>query len=112
MSKKRTVTDDAFDEEAPREYDFYAEHKRTAAMSERKVASFRKKNKILVSSTEQQWRPVTKFRRAGMDSALVKAVCKGFDRPSAIQSQCWPILLSGRDGKCVVVQYLVVDWLI
>ena len=29
-------------------------------------------------------------------SASLK-VCEGFDKPSPIQAQCWPVLLSGRD---------------
>lgn len=119
---KRAVGHDDFDEDERCRYHFYDEHKRTAAMSERKVASFRKKHQvhvdrelsevglafsttpatkilpqILVQGTEKRWAPVVKFKRAGMPRALVKAVCGEFASPSPIQAQCWPILLSGRD---------------
>eukprot|EP00730_Choanoeca_flexa_P012222 TRINITY_DN3691_c0_g1_i1.p1 TRINITY_DN3691_c0_g1~~TRINITY_DN3691_c0_g1_i1.p1 ORF type:complete len:568 (+),score=157.41 TRINITY_DN3691_c0_g1_i1:41-1705(+) len=40
--------------------------------------------------------PFTSFSQVTMDPSIV-AVCKGFDKPTAIQSCCWPIVLKGRD---------------
>lgn len=37
------------------------------------------------------------FDHCGMPADLVKAACGTFEKPSPIQAQCWPIVLSGRD---------------
>lgn len=98
---KRTA-EDVGEEAKKLRYNYYVEHKRTAAMSDRRVESFRKKHSITVSSSggEEEnvvFRPVTKFKRSGMPKAFIREVCKSFDRPSPIQAQCWPLLLSGHD---------------
>ncbi len=47
MSKRSAADVEKEDADgSSRAYNYYAEHKRTAAMSERKIKSFRKKNRI------------------------------------------------------------------
>lgn len=100
---KRSAVEAEVDDDEPEKktYCFYNEHQRTAAMSSRKVEKFRKKNLITVTSgpNGEEFRPVTRFKRAGMPRVLMKEMCRGFERPSAIQAQCWPILLQGHDGE-------------
>jgi ATP-dependent RNA helicase DDX5/DBP2 len=43
-------------------------------------------------------RPVTSFDEAGFPSYILSTIkAQGFAEPSAIQSQAWPMALSGRD---------------
>ena len=92
-------------------YNHYHEHRRTASMSDRKLASFRKKHAITLQDTPQgvEFKPITKFKRAGMPKALIKETCKDFERPSPIQAQCWPVLLSGHDGNYIGEQKISVS---
>ena len=41
-------------------------------------------------------KPVLQFKSLGFPSNIM-AVCKGFEKPTPIQAQCWPVLASGRD---------------
>ncbi len=56
---------------------------------------YRSKKKITV--TEPGFTPITSFRRSTMPKSVIKAVTKDFKKPSHIQAQSWPVLLSGRD---------------
>lgn len=47
--------------------------------------------------SEPSFVPITSFRRSTMPKDMMNAVCKKFKRPSPIQAQSWPVLLSGRD---------------
>ena len=43
-------------------------------------------------------RPVKTFKQAGFGKEIMDAISKaGYEKPSGIQAQAWPILLSGRD---------------
>lgn len=75
----------------------YEPHARTLSMSEKKVAKYRKKNRVTISeSGEARFNPIKSFKRSMIDKELMK-VTKDFDSPSPIQAQCWPVLLGGRD---------------
>lgn len=87
--------------------DFYLEDPEVTNMSEEDVAKFREENKNIVvartfadeSSNEAMPKPTTKFEHAFSKFPDLMAEIKkaGFERPSPIQSQMWPILLSGED---------------
>lgn len=42
------------------------------------------------------FKPLPKFIHTGLPAHMLHAT-RGFASPSPIQSQCWPIILSGRD---------------
>lgn len=79
------------------EKSFYKEHPDVAARSEREVEDFRKKHEMAVKGHDVP-RPVETFDEAGFPQYVLSEVkAQGFDRPTAIQSQGWPMALSGRD---------------
>jgi len=41
--------------------------------------------------------PILTFQDERLPKNVIKASCSNFIKPTAIQSQCWPVLLSGRD---------------
>lgn len=88
--------------------DFYIEHPEVTNMTEEEAARFRDENKnIVVSRTfakeeeasEPMPKPTTKFEHAfeSHPDLLAEIAKAGFEKPSPIQSQMWPILLSGED---------------
>lgn len=87
--------------------DFYTEHPNTAGMTQEEIDKFHfENNNISVSlvfdetaSKESMPKPVTRFEYAfeNYPDLLAEVQKQGFDRPSPIQSQMWPILLRGED---------------
>ena len=76
---------------------FYKEDLLVSGRSEREVADFRKEKEITISGKNVP-RPVHTFDEAGFPSYVMKEVKdQGFAAPTAIQSQGWPMALSGRD---------------
>ena len=83
----------------------YVEHKTTKSMTTDEMDTFRSDQGIIVYPQEDSdaFKPMTSF--ACLDSSLqdfcpnVNAYLKrkAFTKPTAIQAQCWPPLLSGRD---------------
>ena len=79
------------------EKSFYKEDPKVSARSEREVEEFRKVKEIAVQGTRVP-RPVETFDEAGFPSYVMGEVkAQGFAAPTAIQSQGWPMALSGRD---------------
>ncbi|GLB06645.1 ATP-dependent RNA helicase dbp2 [Aspergillus tubingensis] len=79
------------------EKSFYKEHADVAERSQRDVDEFRKKHEMAVQGRNVP-RPVETFDEAGFPQYVLSEVkAQGFDRPTAIQSQGWPMALSGRD---------------
>jgi hypothetical protein len=86
---------------------FYNEHPEVTNMSDEEVEKFRVENKNIVvartfaeeGSTEAMPKPTTKFEHAFENHPdLMHEIKKaGFEKPSPIQSQMWPILLRGED---------------
>ncbi|KAG6957821.1 hypothetical protein JG688_00010808 [Phytophthora aleatoria] len=75
---------------------FYTEGKDTAKMTNEEVAAFHETNQMILSGNNCLYRPVLSFDDVTFESKFMKTT-KGFDKPTPIQSQCWPILSSGRD---------------
>jgi ATP-dependent RNA helicase DBP3 len=75
---------------------FYTESATTAKMSDDEVAAFHQKNEMTISGNNCLYRPLRTFKEITFADKFM-SVCKGFSTPTPIQSQCWPILASGRD---------------
>ncbi|KAH0837203.1 ATP-dependent RNA helicase dbp2 [Fonsecaea pedrosoi] len=79
------------------EKSFYKEDPIVTARSQRDVDEFRRKNEITVQGRNVP-RPVETFDEAGFPSYVMSEVkAQGFTKPTPIQSQGWPMALSGRD---------------
>ena len=79
------------------EKSFYKEDPEVTARSEREVADFRKLKEITIQGNNVP-RPVHTFDEAGFPKYVMDEVkAQGFAAPTAIQSQGWPMALSGRD---------------
>ena len=76
---------------------FYKEDPAITDRSQRDVDAFRKEKEISVQGRNVP-RPVENFDEAGFPSYVMSEVkAQGFPNPTAIQSQGWPMALSGRD---------------
>ncbi|KAL3425464.1 ATP-dependent RNA helicase dbp2 [Phlyctema vagabunda] len=79
------------------EKSFYKEDPQVTARSEADVLKFRAEHNIAVTGTNVP-RPVETFDEAGFPAYVMSEVkAQGFPAPTAIQSQGWPMALSGRD---------------
>ncbi|GKC55379.1 DEAD-box ATP-dependent RNA helicase 24, partial [Tanacetum coccineum] len=77
--------------------DFYDEKPSVSGMSEQDVAEYRKSLAIRVSGLDVP-RPIKTFAEAGFSVELMKAIAKqAYEKPTPIQCQSLPIVLSGRD---------------
>ncbi|TVY52580.1 ATP-dependent RNA helicase dbp2 [Lachnellula cervina] len=76
---------------------FYKEDPLVTNRSEADVLKFRKEHSIAVQGNDVP-RPVETFDEAGFPPYVMSEVkAQGFPAPTAIQSQGWPMALSGRD---------------
>src|SRR5689334_5933588 len=79
------------------EKSFYKEHPSVAQRSPGEVEKFRREHAITISGQDVP-KPVETFDEAGFPRYVLSEVkAQGFERPTAIQSQGWPMALSGRD---------------
>ncbi|KAL4880460.1 Phosphomethylpyrimidine kinase-domain-containing protein [Aspergillus karnatakaensis] len=79
------------------EKSFYKEHPDVANRSQSEVDAFRKKCEMTVQGKNVP-RPVETFDEAGFPQYVLSEVkAQGFEKPTSIQSQGWPMALSGRD---------------
>ncbi|KAF8896491.1 P-loop containing nucleoside triphosphate hydrolase protein [Infundibulicybe gibba] len=79
------------------EKNFYVEDKRVSARSDREIEEFRRVKEIKVQGRGVP-RPVTSFDECGFPEYLMTSIrAQGFDSPTPIQCQAWPMALSGRD---------------
>ncbi|ETS63559.1 hypothetical protein PaG_01856 [Moesziomyces aphidis] len=79
------------------EKNFYIEDPRVAARSDREVQDYRASKQMTIQGQNVP-KPVTSFDEAGFPDYILSEIKKmGFSEPSAIQSQAWPMALSGRD---------------
>ncbi|CAA6653968.1 unnamed protein product [Spirodela intermedia] len=68
-----------------------------SGMTEQEVAEYRKSLGIRVSGFDVP-RPIKQFEDCGFSSTLMNAISKqGYEKPTTIQCQALPIVLSGRD---------------
>jgi ATP-dependent RNA helicase DDX5/DBP2 len=76
---------------------FYVPHEEVVAMSEKEIDEIRKEHDLRVEG-EDIPRPITKFEHSGFPEYLLKELRKaGFAGPTSIQSQGWPMALTGKD---------------
>lgn len=79
------------------EKNFYIEHPAVSARSEEEATNWRRGEGINVIGQGIP-KPVMTFEEASMPEYVLSEVLKqGFDKPSPIQSQGWPMALLGRD---------------
>ncbi len=79
------------------EKSFYKEHHDVAARPQHEVDAFRAEHQIAITGTDVP-KPVQSFDEAGFPAYVMSEVkAQGFANPTAIQSQGWPMALSGRD---------------
>ncbi|KAK6937269.1 DEAD/DEAH box helicase domain [Dillenia turbinata] len=77
--------------------DFYEEKPSISEISEQDVAEYRKSLAIRVSGFDVP-RPIKTFEDCGFSTQLMNAIAKqGYEKPTSIQCQALPIVLSGRD---------------
>ncbi|KAF4341059.1 ATP-dependent RNA helicase DBP2 [Fusarium beomiforme] len=79
------------------EKSFYKEHPDVANRSDADVEAFRRKHQMTIAGKDVP-KPVETFDEAGFPRYVMDEVkAQGFPAPTAIQSQGWPMALSGRD---------------
>ncbi|KAI0243712.1 ATP-dependent RNA helicase dbp2 [Massospora cicadina] len=79
------------------EKNFYHEHPEITRMPEYEVEAFRASKEMTVYGTGIP-RPVLRFDQANFpDYVLKEILALGFEAPTPIQSQGWPMAMSGRD---------------
>lgn len=79
------------------EKSFYKENPVVAARSPAEVEKFRRDHSIAIAGKDVP-KPVETFDEAGFPRYVIDEVkAQGFPAPTAIQSQGWPMALSGRD---------------
>lgn len=77
--------------------DFYEESASISGMSEQDVVEYQKSLAIRVSGFDIP-RPIKTFEDCGFSPQLMNAIAKqGYEKPTSIQCQALPIVLSGRD---------------
>lgn len=77
--------------------DFYEEKPSISGMTELEVGEYRNSLGIRVSGFDVP-RPVKTFEECGFSAELLKAIAKqAYEKPTGIQCQALPIVLSGRD---------------
>lgn len=72
----------------------YKVHPEVAAMSESAKAAARAERRMAVEGCDLA--PVLSFAQTGLGKDLLHST-RDFVTPSPIQSQCWPVILSGHD---------------
>lgn len=79
------------------EKSFYKEDPAVAGRSPAEVESFRREHQVAITGRDVP-KPVETFDEAGFPAYVMNEVkAQGFAKPTAIQSQGWPMALSGRD---------------
>ncbi|XP_010518432.1 PREDICTED: DEAD-box ATP-dependent RNA helicase 24 isoform X1 [Camelina sativa] len=77
--------------------DFYEEAESISGMSEQETSDYRQRLGIRVSGFDVH-RPVKTFEDCGFSSQIMSAIKKqAYEKPTTIQCQALPIVLSGRD---------------
>merc|ERR1711971_223420 len=85
------------EEKCPFQKCFYTMNATTEAMAKSEVKKYYKEHNITMKGRGRKtFKPLLTFAELGFSSNLMK-ICSGFDKPTPIQSCCWPIAASGRD---------------
>ena len=81
----------------PFEKNFYLEHPDVTKRSDAEAEAWRASKQIVVRGNDIP-KPVMTFEEASMPEYILSEVVKcGFERPTPIQSQGWPMALKGRN---------------
>ncbi|XP_066148051.1 ATP-dependent RNA helicase p62 isoform X2 [Euwallacea fornicatus] len=81
----------------PFKKDFYQEHKTIQARSDFEVNQFRAAKEITIESDNCP-KPIQSFHEANFPDYVMDAiVAQGYESPTSIQAQGWPIAMSGHD---------------
>jgi ATP-dependent RNA helicase DDX5/DBP2 len=81
----------------PFEKDFYIEHPAVTARHESDAQAWRASKQIVVTGAGVP-KPCLTFEEASMPEYVLSEVMKqGFDKPTPIQSQGWPMALKGKN---------------
>jgi ATP-dependent RNA helicase DDX5/DBP2 len=86
-----------FNNQQPFEKNFYVEHEETAKLDLAKVEEFRKTHQMTLDGKNIP-RPIMKFAHSQWPDKITKMFNdNGFENPTPIQSQGWPMALTGRN---------------
>jgi ATP-dependent RNA helicase DDX46/PRP5 len=99
-SKKKTLEAVNHSEVAYRKFNknFYIETENIRKMTDAEVKKLRKEMDHIVVRGKNCPKPVTKFTEAGLSDGVLKIMEKaGFIKPTPIQAQALPAIMSGRD---------------
>lgn len=81
----------------PFQKNFYKEHDAIKSMTDEEVEAFRREKDITISGNDIP-RPVRSFEEACFPPYILKEIERaGFEKPTGIQSQGWPMAMSGKD---------------
>lgn len=81
----------------PFKKDFYVAHPQVASRSPYEVEQFRRSKEITVDGQDVP-HPIQHFHEASFPDYVMQGIeNQGYDAPTAIQSQGWPIAMSGKD---------------
>jgi len=82
----------------------YVQHSSVASLSSSQIDAIRAEHKMTLTGNtygkDALYAPVTDFSKAGFSKDMLECT-KGFKAPTGIQSQCWPVLLMGRDAIAI-----------
>ncbi|XP_052860777.1 uncharacterized protein LOC128267868 [Anopheles cruzii] len=93
----QTLMKPMWDTLEPFQKDFYVPHPSVMARSTEEVQTFREQTQVTVMGNNVP-HPCQNFEEGNFPEYVMNEIKKqGFPRPTAIQSQGWPIALSGRD---------------
>jgi len=85
------------EENCPFQKCFYTMNATTEATAKSDVKKYYKEHNITMKGRGRKtFKPLLTFPELGFPSTMMKVV-EGFDKPTPIQSCCWPIAASGRD---------------
>jgi len=85
------------EEKLPFKKKFYSIHETTESRTKEEIKAFLDEHSIvLYGKGRKKFRPIFTFTELGFSDEIM-SICSGFEKPTPIQSQCWPILASGRD---------------
>jgi len=77
--------------------DFYRENQKISERSEGEIVSYRDQHNITVKGSYVP-RPIQNFVECNMpDYCMMEIKHQGYNAPTPIQAQCWPIAMSGKD---------------
>lgn len=97
LGRGLTTIDFAGQQLIPFEKDFYIEHPAVTARPESEAQAWRASKQIVVTGTGVP-KPCLTFEEASMPEYVLSEVLKcGFDKPTPIQSQGWPMALKGKN---------------